>query len=252
MGKNRILIMKINKLVYFLTLLLLLAACNNTGSISSTSKTIASDNSSTSELRLVSYLPPPDNTRNGADVLLTSGDILEIDVFQVNELDKTVQVNSLGEVSLPLIGNVSAAGKTVNAFEKDLEQEYGVRYLQSPEISVFVKESIGQQVTLDGEFSQPGIYAVGASVSLIQVVALAKGLTDLADEEKVYVYREINGRKLVANQNLKNIRSGKEQDPRIFGGDIIVAFTSKQKIANQKLRDALGVAVSVARIATPF
>jgi len=243
--------MGIAKQICSVIVILGLVSCGNTRSEDTSSYTIVSGQSASNNLQLVRELPPPDNTRNGADVLLAAGDILEIDVFQVNDLDKTVQVNSLGNVSLPLVGTVTAVGKTVSTFEQELETAYGGKYLQSPEITVFVKESFGQKVTLDGEFSQPGIYTVSNNASLIQVVALAHGLSAL-DEEKIFIYREINGRRFVANQNLKAIRSGRAENTKIFGGDIIIAFTSDQKIASQKLREALGVAVSAARIATPF
>jgi len=240
------------RLIQFVTLCLLISACSSSGSNTPVVDARNQTSGDPSSLYIVHELPAPDNTRNGTDVLLASGDILEIDVFRVNELNKTVKINSHGHVSLPLIGSISAAGMTAETFESVLENRYGGNYLQSPEITVFVKKSVGRQIVLDGEFSQPGIYTAENNTSLIQVVAQARGLSDLADEQKIYIYRNVGGRKLVANQDLKAIRSGKDADPKIYGGDVIIAFASKQKIANKRLREALGVAVSAARIATPF
>ena len=201
-------------------------------------------------LKLVKNLPAPQNTRNGADQLIAENDVLEIDVFQVDQLDKTVQVDSNGRFSMPLIGQVTAVKKTVPALENELEQKYGAKYLQSPEITVFVKESAGQRMTLDGEFNKPGIYPTSANTTLVQAVALGSGLSKISDEKKVYVFREFNGQKLVANYNLKDIRLGKLKDPKIYGGDIIVAFPSNAKIASENLKQALGAAVNVARVST--
>ena len=222
-----------------------------TRSTASNSATAARQ-SSGSDLQIVSSLPAPANTRDGADLLISKGDVLEIDVFQVDELDKTVQVDSSGRVSMPLVGQVAAEGKTVAAFEQELETKYGIDYLQSPDITVLVKESAGQRVTLDGEFVQPGIYPTGANTTLLQTVALARGLSPIADDQKIYVYRDISGRKLVANYNLKDIRGGQLRDPRIYGGDVIVAFPSGTKVAQQNLKEALGLAVSAARVASPL
>ena len=203
-------------------------------------------------LRVVPSLPAPLNSSGGQDQLLLVGDILEIDVFQVDQLDKTVQIDSRGFVSMPLIGQVQATGKTVSNFELELERLYGVNYLQSPEITVLVKESVGQQVTMDGEFLAPGIYPTNPGTTLLQAVAQARGLSTLADEKKVFVYRDFQGEKVVANFNLADIRAGKISDPRIFGGDVVVAFKSQAKVAAENLKAALGIAVNASRAAAPF
>jgi polysaccharide export outer membrane protein len=200
-------------------------------------------------LKVVSTLPPPPNTNSGADVPIAENDLLEVDVFQVDDLDRTVSVDSRGRISLPLIGSVDVAGKTIPAVEKELEQIYGAKYLQSPEISVFMKESAGQKITMDGEFRKPGIYSITSNMSLVQTFALAGGLSDIADERKIYVFRQNGSEKLVANYNIKAIRAGKQADPRIYGGDVIISFTSAARVASRNLREALGLTTSIAGVA---
>jgi len=174
---------------------------------------------------------------------------LEIDVFQVDSLDKTVRVDSTGRISLPLIGGVAAAGMTLDGLEKELERKYGANYLQSPDISVFLKESTGSSVTVDGQVLKPGVYPVSTGSSLLQVIALAGGFNPIADETKLYVYRQFNDKKLVANYSVKSIREGKLHDPKIYGGDVIVSFSSSSKVAAKNLREALGIAASATRVA---
>ncbi|MEP2944091.1 MAG: polysaccharide biosynthesis/export family protein [Hyphomicrobiales bacterium] len=198
-------------------------------------------------LQIVDKLPAPENTRGGTDSVLLVGDLIEIDVFQVDQLDKEVQIDSSGNISMPLIGRVKAAGKTVATLENDLERIYGIKHLQSPDITVLVKESKGQQVTLNGEFLTPGVYPTSSSTTLLQAVALARGLSPVGDTAKIFVYRDFQGKKLVANYNLKNIQEGKSSNPRIYGGDIIVAFSSKTKVATRTLRTSLGVAANAIR-----
>ena len=197
-------------------------------------------------------MPPPKNTRQGADQLVSENDLLEIDVFQVDDLDRTVRVDSNGRITMPLIGSIQAAGKTIPAVETELERIYGAKYLQSPEITIFMKESSGQRMTLDGQFNKPGIYPTSTSSSLVQAVAQAGGFTKIADESKLYVFRQFGKTKLVANYSIKDIRTGKKPDPRLFGGDIVVAFTSSSKVAINNLKSALGVASSAARLAVPL
>ncbi|MEP3525428.1 MAG: polysaccharide biosynthesis/export family protein [Hyphomicrobiales bacterium] len=199
------------------------------------------------DLQIVESLPAPENTRGGADSVLLVGDLLEVDVFQVDELDKTVQIDSSGRISMPLIGRVAAAGKTVGALESELERLYEIKHLQSPDIAVLVTESKGQQVTLNGEFLTPGVYPSSSNTTLLQAVALARGLSPIADTGKIFVYRDFQGKKLVANYNLKKIQQGQAIDPKIFGGDIIVAFSSKTKLAQKNLKETLGVAANAVR-----
>jgi len=204
------------------------------------------------DLRVVEVLPPPANTNNGTDVLISENDLLEVDVFQVDELDKEVRVDPSGKISLALIGPVNAAGKTIQQLEKEIERQYGVKYLQNPEVSVFMKESAGQRITMDGAFVKPGIYASSSNTTLLQAVALAGGLTRLADEKKLFVYRQVGELKYVANYSVADIRSGKKSDPRIYGSDVVISFDSSAKIAAENLRQALGIATSATRLAAPI
>ncbi|MER8584827.1 polysaccharide biosynthesis/export family protein [Mesorhizobium sp. M1338] len=200
-------------------------------------------------LQMVKDLPAPQNSQNGSEQPLSANDVLEVSVFQVDNLNRTVQVDASGQISLPLIGTMTAAGRTVRQLEKEIETAYGEKYLQSPDVAIFVKESIGQRITVDGEVNKAGIYPVSSSASLLDAIALAGGFNPIGDAGKVFVYRNIGQNKLVANYNVEEIRAGKNRNPRIHGGDVIVVFASKSKIAMNNLEDALGLASSAARIA---
>ncbi|RWM18215.1 MAG: polysaccharide export protein [Mesorhizobium sp.] len=237
---------------------LALSACTSTSSTSATSPASVDALQLTSSsaplsgggaLQVVKDLPAPQNTQNGNEQPLSPNDVLEVNVFQVDNLNRTVQVDAGGQISLPLIGTISAAGKTVRQLEQEIETAYGANYLQSPDVSVFVKESIGQRITVDGEVARAGIFPVSSNSSLIDAIALAGGFNAVGDAKKVFVYRNIGPNTLVANYNVEEIRAGKSRNPRIYGGDKIVVFASKSKIALNNLKDALGVASSAARIA---
>lgn len=200
-------------------------------------------------LQVVKDLPAPQNTHNGSEQPLSANDVLEVSVFQVDNLNRSVQVDAGGQISLPLIGTMTAAGKTVRQLEKEIETAYGEKYLQSPDVTIFVKESVGQRITVDGEVNKAGIYPVSSSASLLDAIALAGGFNAVGDAGKVFVYRNVGQNKLVANYNVEEIRAGKNRNPRIYGGDVIVVFASKSKIAMNNLKDALGLASSAARIA---
>ncbi|MER8785989.1 polysaccharide export protein [Mesorhizobium sp. M1006] len=200
-------------------------------------------------LQVVKDLPAPQNTQNGSEQPLSPNDVLEVNVFQVDNLNRTVQVDAGGQISLPLVGTITAAGKTVRQLEQEVETAYGAKYLQSPDVTIFVKESIGQRITVDGEVNKAGIYPVSSNSSLLDAIALAGNFSPIGDASKVFVYRTIGQNTLVANYNVEAIRAGKMRNPRIYGGDKVVVFASKSKIAMNNLKDALGVASSAARIA---
>ncbi|MER9228554.1 polysaccharide export protein [Mesorhizobium sp. M0664] len=244
--------------IFILLASLAISACTSTSSTtpSSSSSVDALQLTSSSTplsgggaLKIVKDLPAPQNTQNGSEQPLSPNDVLEVNVFQVDNLNRTVQVDSGGQISLPLIGTITAAGKTVRQLEQEIETAYGAKYLQSPDVTIFVKESIGQRITVDGEVNKAGIYPVSSNSSLIDAIALAGGFNTVGDAKKVFVYRNIGPNTLVANYNVEEIRGGKSRNPRIYGGDKIVVFASKSKIAMNNLKDALGIASSAARIA---
>lgn len=238
-----------------LAALCFMSGCNNTANTGAAPSDVLSLQSGAGNatgdgsLRLVKSLPAPAGTRDGAEQLLSANDVLEVNVYNTDSLNRVVQVDSLGLISLPLIGVQTAAGKSVRQLEQELERAYGASYLQSPDITVFLKESASQRVTIDGEVAKAGLYPVAASTTLLDAIALAGGLRDIADQTKVYVFRDVGGTKLVANYNVQHIRSGRLANPRIYGGDVIMVFTSKSRVAMNNLKEALGIAVNASRLA---
>ncbi|MCM2476080.1 polysaccharide export protein [Rhizobium sp. CG5] len=197
-------------------------------------------------LRIVDVLPPPANSDGGLEQPLMPGDVLAVDVFQADQLSRTVQIDSRGRLSLPLIGTVLAAGKTVRRLEQEIKELYGARYLQNPDVTVFLKESAGQRVTVDGEVARAGLFPVSSNTTLLDAVALAGGFRELADQKKVYIFRSVGDQRLVANYDVASIRDGRAANPSIYGGDVVVVFTSKSRVAMDNLKDALGLSARVA------
>ncbi|MER9565909.1 polysaccharide biosynthesis/export family protein [Mesorhizobium sp. M0571] len=234
---------------------LAMSACTSTSSTTPSSSVDALQLTSSSTplsgggaLQMVKDLPAPHNTQNGSEQPLSPNDVLEVNVFQVDNLNRTVQVDAGGQISLPLIGTIAAAGKTVRQLEQEVETAYGAKYLQSPDVTIFVKESIGQRITVDGEVNRAGIYPVSSNSTLLDAIALAANFSPIGDASKVFVYRNIGPNTLVANYNVEAIRAGKARNPRVYGGDKVVVFASKSKIAMNNLKDALGIASSAARL----
>jgi polysaccharide export outer membrane protein len=157
-------------------------------------------------------------------------DLISISVFQTPDLDHDVRVNNAGQVSLPLIGAVDAAGKTVDELRAEIASRYGSRFLQNPQVSVFVKEFASQRVTVEGAVKKSGIFPITSRLTLLQAIALSEGLDDTASQHNVLVFRTAGGKRLVARFDLAAIREGRAEDPDIFGNDVVVVDDSAGKL----------------------
>lgn len=162
-------------------------------------------------------------------------DLLTVTVFQVTDLNRDVRVNNAGQISLPLIGALDAAGQTVSELEGQISKRYAARYLQNPQVSVFVKEFSSQRVTVGGAVKKPGIFPLTTRLTLLQAVALSEGLGDTASQQNVIVFRTVKGRRQIARFDLAEIQKGSTPDPEIMGEDVIVVGSSGGKVFLQNL-----------------
>jgi polysaccharide export outer membrane protein len=157
-------------------------------------------------------------------------DVLEVSVFKVPDLSKTVQVADSGTINLPLVGEIPAAGRTAQEIERDLTKKLGSKYLQAPQVTVFVKEFNSQRVTVDGAVKKPGVYPIRGETSLVQAVAMAEGLDTNRASSDVVIFRTINGKRSAARFDLDEIHKGTVEDPKLEQGDVIVVDTSTAKL----------------------
>jgi polysaccharide export outer membrane protein len=187
-------------------------------------------------------LPPPDRTdiyETNRPYLIGPFDKLTIDVFGIEELSqKEVQTDAGGRISFPLAGVISAAGKTPGELEQEIARQLRGRYVRDPQVTVNLKETVSQVVTVDGQVREPGLYPVVGRMTLMQAVARAKGTSEFAKLDDVVVFRTVQGQKMAGLYNLKAIRRGYYADPEIYANDTVVVGDS----AGRRLfKDALQV-----------
>lgn len=182
------------------------------------------------------------------DYLIGPHDLLDISVFQVPDLSRTVRVNSRGLISLPLIGTVQASGLTSDQLETGIAQKLSQNYLQDPQVSVFIKEYISQRVTVEGSVEKAGVYQLTGPTTLLQAIAMASGTDPLADESAIKVFRyDGNGQKQTLVYNLEEIRSGKKPDPQIKGDDVVVVEKSTSRSLVKNVTDSIRGILSFGR-----
>lgn len=170
-------------------------------------------------------------------------DKLTISVFGVEELSKVeIQTDGAGRLSFPLVGIVDASGKTPAEVEAIIAQRLRVAYIRNPHVTVNLRETVSQTVTVDGDVTQPGIYPIVGPMTLLRAVATAKGTNEFAKLEDVVVFRTVKGQKYAALYNLKAIREGVYADPDIYANDLVTVGDSR---ARHVFKDVLTVLPAV-------
>lgn len=186
---------------------------------------------STSQLQVVNdaALPAPvrtDLVAQGRESLIGPLDTIAVDVFNVPELSREVQVDPGGSISLPLIGTVDARGKTSVELARAIEGALRASYVRNPEVTVNVRNSVSQVVAVDGQVAEPGLYPVTNQMTLGRAIASAKGLSEFAKLDDVVILRTVNGQRMAGLYNMTAIRRGLYVDPAVYPNDVIVVGDS--------------------------
>jgi len=186
--------------------------------------------------------PAPAYNRNAvsaptaASNLISANDTLDINVFKVADLSsKALIVQPSGSISLPLIGSVKVAGLSINQAENTIAQRLK-KYMQDPKVSITrTNKAVENRVTVEGEVKAPGVFTIKGNLSFLQAIAMAQGLSDIAESRNVLFYRD-GARHSV---NLDLVRLGKIPDPVLRGDDRIIVLKNPAKVREKKVIDYL-------------
>ena len=180
-----------------------------------------------------------DSGRTADDYVIGPQDLLQVQVFQADDYDVSSRVSEQGFISLPLIDKVYASGLSVEQLEDVLEIHLGRDYFQDPHVTVFIKEFTSQRITVEGSVVRPGVYPLKGRTTLLQAIAMAEGMNDLADRSSVQIYRVGDKSKSHESYNLDKIRSGEAADPLVSGEDVVVVQRSGAKSFVKNVTDTL-------------
>jgi polysaccharide export outer membrane protein len=193
-------------------------------------------------------LRPPDTTsatgayEGVADYRLGASDVVDVEVYGLPELTRQLRVNSRGMITLPILGPIRAAGKTVAELEDEITTLLAEDLLQDPQVTVFVSAYTSQKITIEGAVAKPGIYPLSGNTSLLQAIVIAGGVSEVANPKGIIIFRVIDGKRMAAVFDLDQIRGGNAEDPRIYGDDLIVIDRSGSKSAWAALLKVVPVA----------
>lgn len=215
-------------------LALALAACANTGQrAGDAGGALASANpQAASKARVSTAADNPGliaagNVPGAQDYLIGPQDLLKIEVYGVESLNRSVRVNATGQIVLPLIGLVQAAGLTSEQLASAIAARLAKDYLQNPQVIIFIEEYTSQRVTVIGAVKASGVYPVKGRTTLMQAVAGAGGPSSVANLRSVRIMRNrLDGTRYIKEYDLTKIRDGRVPDPEILGEDVILVDTS--------------------------
>jgi polysaccharide biosynthesis/export protein len=175
------------------------------------------------------------------DYTISSQDILQVAIFQVPDLTRTVRVDGGGFVSLPLIGRVPVRGKTILQAQEDIAARYSKSHLQSPQVNLSLVKS-SQRITVSGAVRAPTVLTLESTLTLSMAIAQSGGVNDIGNAERIHIARITGDQVEDAVFNLKEIQAGSAPNPALRGGDIVVVEDSRTRLALKEIKDILPLA----------
>ncbi len=121
--------------------------------------------------------------------VIGNDDVLSINVWKEPDVSRSIPVRSDGKISLPLAGEIQAAGRTPLALEQEIATKQN-NYISEPEVTVMVTQINSQKFNILGQVSKPGSYPLTNSVTVLDAIALAGGFRDFAKKTSIYVLRQ--------------------------------------------------------------
>jgi len=154
--------------------------------------------------------------------LMGAEDVLEISVWKEEGLQKEILVRPDGAISFPLVGDIIVAGKSVEQLRAELTKKLG-KFISSPVVNVAVLTVGSNKIYVIGKVNNPGAFAAGSYLDIMQALSLAGGMTPFADAGKIKIFRRVKGKMTTGNFNYNNYLKGQRlsQNIMLINGDIV-------------------------------
>jgi polysaccharide export outer membrane protein len=162
---------------------------------------------------------PPDSDK----YVIGPEDVLYIQVWKEEPLSQTVMVRNDGKISLPLIDEIQAAGLTPLQLKEVLTQKFK-QFVETPIITVIVREAKSFKVYIGGQIARPGVYTLVSEITILQLIPLAGGFTEWANQRKILLIRKEGGKETRFTINYKKIISGEDLSNNLIlkTGDTVI------------------------------
>jgi len=178
---------------------------------------------------LLACATTPTKTRESESVAssrqytLGSEDVIEVSVWKEEDLSKVVLIRPDGRISLPLIGDIQAAGLTAEKLAENIKKALR-DYVESPTVSVIVQQINSLKIFIQGEVASPGVLELRSNITLLQAISLAGGFTEWAKKDKVAILRRSGDKEIRIPIDYEKILSGKDPSQNILlkRGDTVI------------------------------
>jgi polysaccharide biosynthesis/export protein len=132
---------------------------------------------------------PAGSNAHDATFIIGVDDVLAINVWKETDLSRTIPVRTDGKISLPLVGELQAAGRTPLQLEQQISERLK-SYMTEPEVSVMVQQINSEKVDVLGQVAKPGSYSLSSASTVVDAISAAGGLKDFAKKKSIYVLRK--------------------------------------------------------------
>lgn len=158
-----------------------------------------------------------------ADYTLNSGDVLQVTVWKEDGLDREVLVLPDGSISFPLVGTISARGKTATQVQADITERLK-KYIPDASVAVSVKAALGNVIDVIGQVLKPGEMTLGHRITVMQALSMAGGLTPYASESNIIILHMVDGKETSISFPYDEVKRGRSLDKDIVlsPNDVIV------------------------------
>jgi polysaccharide export outer membrane protein len=155
------------------------------------------------------------------DATLGARDIIEVRVFQHDDLTGVFEISPECTISYPLIGSVEVCGRTPPQIERNIRERLSDGYIKEPQVSVLVKEYKSKSVSVFGQVKQPGTLPYAGGMTVVEAISQAGGFTEMARKNAVTVTRVDKGKKTNYTVPVESIGEGKADNFVVRPGDVV-------------------------------
>jgi polysaccharide biosynthesis/export protein len=177
---------------------------------------------------------PPIETEQVSEVILGSGDVLNIKFSYSPEMDVTQTIRPDGKISLPLVGDINVSGKTPSVLKEELMTLY-TGQIKAPDITIIVQSLYSRRIFVSGEVLRPGMIDYPSRISAFEAIMMVGGFNiDTANLENILIIRYENGVSHGYKLNLRKTLEGRESSPFFLEpNDVIYVPKNNITIANR-------------------
>ncbi len=204
-------------LTYILVNTLLLAACSSSAPI----RTSADNAQAVNTQEVLQNLQ---QMRSSQSYRLQPGDLIEIQVFQEESMQRTLRINSTGSITFPLVGTLQFGGLSIEEAQASLVQAL-TKYIKNPQVSILVTEYGNKTVYVLGQVQKPAAIQIPPEkqLTVLEAITSVGGFTDIANTSKVRILRLQEGKQIALDVDVAQItkQGNKSLDVPLLPGDVV-------------------------------